>query len=81
MALDEAIVTLKNLGAIALDIFKETITTKYSNKELVDVSIDIFNTLDNYVKMKYGLKESGIKPDRSIATHHLSNMQIKHLRT
>ncbi|QQO38105.1 hypothetical protein SPJ221_117 [Staphylococcus phage vB_SauH_SPJ2] len=80
MNLNEAKVKLKNFKVINKHGFIETINTKYSEKELEDVSIDLFNTLDNYVIDKYGCKLFNIKPKRSIIELELTNNKIKHLR-
>ncbi|QYC52120.1 hypothetical protein RP15_gp051 [Staphylococcus phage vB_Sau-RP15] len=80
MNLNEAKVKLENFQVINKHGFIETTDTKYSEKELEDVSIDLFNTLDNYVLDKYDCKLFNIRPKRSIIELELTNNKIKHLR-
>lgn len=80
MNLNEAKVKLESFKVINEHGFIETINTKYPEKELEDFSINIFNTLDNYVLDKYGYKLLNIRPKRNTIELELVNNKIKHLR-
>ncbi|WAX23320.1 hypothetical protein VL10_ORF129 [Staphylococcus phage vB_SauM_VL10] len=80
MNLNEAKVKLENFKVINKNGFIETADTRYSEKELEDISTNIFNTLNNYVIDKYGCKLFNIRPKRNIIELELTNNKIKHLR-